>query len=95
MKITKIEAIKDHFELELKKISPQLFNCGVVERLSGLENEYKCQEDKIVLKIVEEIQQEKFCKFENRIEGLIASFRVGLFYCKMFGLVFEIEQKIN
>ncbi len=61
-------------------IYPQVLNCGISERIGELEREYGLLDVAVCLKIAEEVSQERFCKFENKLQAIEAGIRVGFAY---------------
>src|SRR3989344_5960957 len=47
-------------------IAPQIVNSGVVERIIELEKQYGVLDWRVALKIAEEVELEKFCKFDRK-----------------------------
>ncbi len=63
----------------ISTIYPQLDNT-IVKRILELEQEYGSLDICVSFKIAEEIAEEKFCKFKNRLEAIDAGIRVGFAY---------------
>lgn len=61
-------------------IAPQIVNSGVVERITELEAQYGALDWRVALKIAEEIAQQKFCKFETKIQAIEVGIRTGFAY---------------
>lgn len=64
----------------ISTIYPQLSECGISERILELEEKYGKLDTTIVFQIAEEIAKQKFCKFENLMQGIDAGVRVGFAY---------------
>ncbi len=60
-------------------IYPQL-DKKVIDRINELEGEYGALDTAVAFKIAEEIAKERFCKFENLLQGIDAGIRVGFAY---------------
>jgi len=63
----------------ISTIYPQL-SSKVSDRILELEKEYGALDVAVSFKIAEEIAKEKFCKFENFLQGVDAGIRVGFAY---------------
>ncbi|RLE45643.1 DNA polymerase II large subunit, partial [Candidatus Woesearchaeota archaeon] len=61
-------------------LAPQIKGSGVVERIMELEKKYGTLDWRVALKIAEEVAQEKFCKFKNKIEAIEIGIRTGFAY---------------
>src|SRR3989338_1495163 len=61
-------------------VAPQLKGSGVSQRIKELELQYGSQNWKIAFLITEEVAQEKFCKFENKLKAMEVALRIGLSY---------------
>jgi DNA polymerase II large subunit len=59
---------------------PQINNPKILKRIGELEKEYGLLDVAVCLKIAEEIAEEKFCKFENKLQAIEAGIRVGFAY---------------
>ena len=64
----------------ISAVEPRIMNCGVAERIQTLEKQYGMLDWRVALKIAEEVAQEKFIKFEEKIKALETGIRVGLAY---------------
>lgn len=60
--------------------APQIINSGVSKRLHELEKSYGVLDWRIALKIAEEVADERFCKFDSRIQAIETGIRVGFAY---------------
>ena len=61
-------------------VAPGIKNVGIIERIAELEKEYEVQDWRVAYKIAEEVAQEKFCKFKNKVEAIEVGLRIGLAY---------------
>jgi DNA polymerase II large subunit len=61
-------------------VVPQIINSGVPKRIQELEKEYGKLDWRVALKIALETANEKFCKFENKLQAMETGIRVGLAY---------------
>ncbi|MFA5176330.1 MAG: DNA polymerase II large subunit [Candidatus Nanoarchaeia archaeon] len=61
-------------------VAPQIINSGIIERIKELEKEYGLQDWRVAFRAAEEVAQEKFCKFKNKIEAIEVGLRLGLAY---------------
>jgi len=61
-------------------VAPQIRNSGVVERIYELEKKYGKLDWRVALIISEEVANEKFCKFKDKIEAIEVGIRVGIAY---------------
>jgi len=61
-------------------IFPQINDSGVADRIDELEEKYSPGDVRVALIIAEEIANQKFCKFEEDIEGINAGIRTGFAY---------------
>lgn len=61
-------------------VAPQIVNSGMVERLKELESKYGLLDWRVALVLGKEIAQEKFCKFNSKIEAMEVGVRAGLAY---------------
>ncbi|MEW6063483.1 MAG: DNA polymerase II large subunit [Nanoarchaeota archaeon] len=61
-------------------VAPQIKNSGVVERIYELEKNYGKLDWRVALVIAEEVANEKFCKFKNKLEAIEVGIRVGIAY---------------
>ena len=61
-------------------VAPQLKKSGMVERMEELENQYGKVDWRVAMHIALEVAQEKFCKFEDKLEAMEVGIRVGLAY---------------
>ncbi|MBL7054273.1 DNA polymerase II large subunit [Candidatus Woesearchaeota archaeon] len=64
----------------ISAIMPQIMNAGIPKRIHELEEEYGKLDWRVALKVSLETAQEKFCKFENKIQAMETGIRVGLAY---------------
>lgn len=67
-------------------VAPQLKESNMVKRIQELEKEYGPLDWRVAMTIAVEIAQEKFCKFENKIEAMEVGIRTGFTYVT-FGVV--------
>jgi len=58
----------------------QLKDVKIVKRIRDLEKEYGLLDPAVAFKIAEEISNEIFCKFKDKLEAIDAGIRVGLAY---------------
>lgn len=64
----------------ISTLYPQINNPEITKRIAELEKEYGLLDVGVCLKIAEEIAQEKFCKFESKLQAIEAGIRVGFAY---------------
>ena len=64
----------------ISAVAPQIKNSGMVERINKLEEIYSKLDWRVAFKIAEEVAQQKFCKFENKLEAMEVGIRVGIAY---------------
>ena len=60
-------------------LDPQI-NFKVTKRIQELEEEYSLLDWRVALKIGEEVAQEKFCRFKDKIEAIEIGIRMGFAY---------------
>ncbi|MBS3142775.1 DNA polymerase II large subunit [Candidatus Woesearchaeota archaeon] len=60
--------------------APQIIGTGISKRIAELEKKYGVLDWRVSLIIAEEIAQEKFCKFKDRLEAMEVGIRVGFAY---------------
>src|SRR3989344_1072782 len=61
-------------------VAPQIKNSGIVERIYELEKTYSKLDWRVAFVIAEEVAEEKFCKFKNKIEAMEVGIRIGIAY---------------
>ena len=61
-------------------VAPSLKDSNIVERIKELEDKYGSQDWRVALTVALETAQEKFTKFENKIEAMEIGLRVGISY---------------
>ena len=61
-------------------VAPGIKNAGIIERIAELEREYEIQDWRVAYRIAEEVAQENFCKFKDRVEAIEVGLRIGLAY---------------
>ncbi|MBR9703936.1 DNA polymerase II large subunit [Candidatus Pacearchaeota archaeon] len=64
----------------ISTLYPQLDNEDIINRVLELEKKYGALEASVSFKIAEEIAQEKYCKFEDKLQAMDAGIRVGFAY---------------
>ncbi|MDA3837286.1 MAG: DNA polymerase II large subunit [Nanoarchaeota archaeon] len=64
----------------ISTIYPQIANSGMDERILEMEGEYGKLNPTIVFKIADEISDENFCKFEDKLEAIDCAIRIGFAY---------------
>ncbi len=64
----------------ISMLAPQIKRSGVVERIIELEKQYGTLDWRVALKIAEEVAEEKFCKFKDKIEAIEIGIRTGFAY---------------
>ena len=64
----------------ISTIAPQIVGSGISKRIHELEKKYGVLDWRIALKIAEEISEEKFCKFNSKLEAAEIGIRVGFSY---------------
>src|SRR3989344_465195 len=60
--------------------APQLKGSGVSQRINELEKQYGSQNWRISFIITEEVSDEKFCKFKDKLQAMEIGLRIGLAY---------------
>lgn len=61
-------------------VAPQIIDKGIPSRIEELENEFGKLDWRVALTIGLEVVQEKFCKFNNKIDAMNTGIRVGFAY---------------
>lgn len=61
-------------------VAPQVANTKIVERIMELEKEFNLLDWRVGFKIAEEVAQEKFCQFANKLEAMEIGIRTGFAY---------------
>ncbi|MFB5637733.1 MAG: DNA polymerase II large subunit [Nitrosarchaeum sp.] len=64
----------------ISTIYPQMKNSGMTERILELEEKYGKLDPTILFKIADEISDENFCRFNNKLEAIDAAIRIGFAY---------------
>ncbi|MBR9692069.1 DNA polymerase II large subunit [Candidatus Woesearchaeota archaeon] len=64
----------------ISAVAPQIINSGVSKRLTELEKKYGVLDWRISLIIAEEIANQKYCKFKDKLEAMEVGIRVGFAY---------------
>ncbi len=64
----------------ISTIYPQMQESGIAKRILDLEKEFGKLDSSIVFKIADEVAHQKFCKFENTLQGIDAGIRIGFAY---------------
>ena len=62
---------------------PQVQNKEIVNRILELEIQYGSLDVAVCLKIAEEVANEKFCKFESKLQAIEAGIRIGFAYATL------------
>src|SRR3989344_8710109 len=60
--------------------APQIVNTGIIEKISGFEEEFGLLDWRVGFKIAEEIAQGKFCPLKDKLEAMEVGIRVGFAY---------------
>ena len=61
-------------------VHPQINDPKIVQRILELEKVYGALDYGVAFKIAEEIAEEKYCKFENKLQAIEAGIRLGFAY---------------
>ena len=61
-------------------VCPQIIGSGVKERIADLEHEYGPGDWRVAMKIAHEVAEQKYCKFNEKIEAMEIGVRCGLAY---------------
>ncbi len=88
-------SVAERVEAIMGSISPNLIGSGVSERIGELEKEYGFGDWRVALVLAEEIAEQKFCKFEERIEGINIGIRTGFAYITQGTVSAPLEGLIN
>ena len=64
----------------ISTIYPQMEGIDISKRILELEKDYGKLDPAVSLQIAEEVAKQKFCKFENILEGIDAGARIGFAY---------------
>src|SRR3989338_2959910 len=64
----------------ISAVAPQIIGSGIPKRIQELEKKYGVLDWRIALTIAEEITEEKFCKFNSKLEAAEVGIRVGFAY---------------
>ena len=72
-------------------IHPQIKDKGIPNRIVELEEIYGKLDWRVALTMALEIAQEKFCKFNNKIEAIEAGIRVGFAYITLGSVSSPLE----
>ncbi len=79
----------------ISTVYPQLNNPQLVDRILELEIQYGKLDPAVCLIIAEEIAREKFCKFQNALEGIDAGIRIAMAYLTLGVVSSPIEGFTN
>ncbi len=74
------KGIAQRVEGLISAVSPKILNSGVAERIIQLEKKYGSLDWRVALKIAEEVAQQKFYKFDDKLKAIETGIRVGLAY---------------
>lgn len=83
VEIPKVKNMAERVEGIISVVAPQIIGSGAAERIKELEEKYGSLDWRIALTIALEIAQEKFCKFENKLEAMEIGIRAGFAYITM------------
>lgn len=72
-------------------VHPQLNDERIINRILELEEKYGALEASVSFKIAEDIAQEKYCKFDNKLDAMDAGIRVGFAYATLGVVASPIE----
>ena len=75
----------------ISAVAPQIINSGISKRIYELEKTYGSLDWRIALIIAEEIANEKFCKFEDKLEAITIGVRVGFAYLTLGTVASPLE----
>ena len=89
--ITLARSLAEKVEGLISTVYPQMTNSGIKERILELEEKYGKLDPAVCLQIAEEVAKEKFCKFSDQIEGIVAGARVGFAYITLSVVSSPIE----
>ncbi len=75
----------------ISAVAPQIIGSGISKRIPELEKLYGSLDWRVALVIAEEIANEKFCKFENKMEAITIGIRVGFAYLTLGSVASPLE----
>jgi len=75
----------------ISAVAPQIVGKGLPKRISELEKKYGFLDWRVALTIAEEVTNEKFCKFEGKLEAMEIGIRVGFAYITMGTVASPLE----
>ena len=75
----------------ISTIYPKLPIAKITEKILELENKYGQLDSMVSFVVAREIAEEKFCKFEDKLEGIDAGIRVGFAYMTLGVVASPIE----
>ncbi len=90
-----VQTISQRVENLLNIEYPMILNCGIKERIHELEQNIQKLDLEIALIIAKEIAQEKFCKFNNKEQAILAGIRFGFAYLTLGIISAPLEGLIN
>ena len=88
-------SVAERVEAIMGSISPNLIGSGISERISELEKQYGFGDWRVALVLADEIAKQKFCKFEEKIEGINIGIRTGFAYITQGTVSAPLEGLIN
>jgi DNA polymerase II large subunit len=64
----------------ISTVYPQISDRRIIDRILELEQQYGQLDTAVSFKIAEEVAEEKYCKFKDRLEAIDAAVRIGFAY---------------
>ncbi len=74
--------------------APQIRDVGIEKRMRDLEKEHGFLDPAVALVIGEEVANEKFCKFQSKLEAVEVGMRVGFAYLTLGSVASPLERII-
>jgi len=75
----------------ISAVAPQIVGKGVSKRINELEKKYGILDWRVSLLIAEEVAQQKFCAFKDKIEAMEIGIRLGLAYITLGTVASPLE----
>lgn len=88
-------SVAERVEAIMGSISPNLVGSGITTRISKLEQQYGFGDWRVALVLANEIADEKFCKFTEKIEAINIGIRTGFAYITQGTVSAPLEGLIN
>ncbi|MCK5629144.1 MAG: DNA polymerase II large subunit, partial [Nanoarchaeota archaeon] len=91
VEVPSVSNMAERVEGLISVVAPNIIGSGISERIKELEEKYSALDWRISLIIAEEIAEEKFCKFKDKLEAMDIGIRVGFAYHTMGSVASPIE----